>query len=169
MMNDYIWPRFLWVWKNACLNCLNCHSLYRKMNLHVYTSMSGRFQVYDLAPSARACSLAKRQELYDLAPSSDPLCGTKLRRGWNAQIYAESAWICKRGVNKPQAVSKEILKNMYPYTINALKPWCTKDFSHGICLCNIYHTCTMYLKILKYHPLAIHKFVKKDVGIRIKL
>ena len=71
--------------------------------------------------------------------------------------------------DKPQAVSKEIPKNIYPYTINAQKPRCTKDFSHGICLRNIYHTCTMYLKILKYHLLAIHKFVKKDVGIRIML
>ena len=28
---------------------------------------------------------------------------------------------------------------MYPYTITTLKPRCTGAFSHGICLCNIYH------------------------------
>ena len=41
--------------------------------------------------------------------------------------------------DKPQVVSKEILKNMYPYTITTLKPRCTKAFSHGICFSDIYH------------------------------
>jgi hypothetical protein len=41
--------------------------------------------------------------------------------------------------NKLQVVSKEIQKNIYPYTIEVLKPRCTGAFSHGICLGNIYH------------------------------
>ena len=28
---------------------------------------------------------------------------------------------------------------MYPYTINALKPLCAKDFSHGTSLYYLYH------------------------------
>ena len=39
---------------------------------------------------------------------------------------------------------QRIMKNMYPYTITVLKPRCTKDFSHGICLCNIYHIIYQY-------------------------